>query len=269
MPLLAWEPMRKRAGNLIERLGVLRVLAGGFLLLTIAFLSVAAVLDGAPRDLMLNLGAESFGAGLILFVVEQALESDRRRQRDDERRAALEQLGYPLIELRRWLARLWMESREGLAYWVGDNRDAVPVEAFIEQLPVYLGTVDFAAPGTHPRDRHFIDWADRSFATVVDEFHRWERTYAGAASLFDVEFRSSAEALHSFIRAMSSFLAGVAAYVHREAPEASVYSYDGVTELEADSAGRLVAPLRAFFNFYREEAARYGANPPSLDLIVR
>jgi hypothetical protein len=158
-----------------------------------------------------------------------------------------------------------------MAWYVGDqDPDKIPVEAFIDNLPIYLGRIDFAAPGPYGRDEYFIQWARRSFEATVDELHRWERNFGGAAGIFDDDFRYRTQRLHDFFRAARSFLQGVEHYIVRERPSGQVTALAGnITELDEDNVGRLVEQLRDFLNFYRDQCAQYDADVPNLGVILK
>jgi hypothetical protein len=219
--------------------------------------------DGVWESLWLNLLTEAAGAAFIVLFVDQLFERSRRHDQDQRRRAAIEDLQFVLLELRSWLVRLFLESESGRAYSKGiHDPDRVPVEAFLDGLPRYLSTIDFAAPGPYKRDRYFVEWARRSFDGTVLELARWEQNFAGSAGLFDEDFREGAERIRSFVRAVRSFLEGMERYVVRERPASPVFAYDGVTELTEETAGRLVSQLRDFLDFYRDQCERYGAAVP-------
>jgi hypothetical protein len=218
----------------------------------------AALADGDWQDLWLNLLAEAAGAAFIVLFVDRLLERSKEKEREERRRAAIEDLGYVLRELRLWLVRLHQESQPA----VPRDPERVPVETLVDGLPAYLGRIDFAAPGPYKRDRYFIEWARRSFDRTVVELARWEQNFAGAGGIFNDDFRHGAERLHDFIRATGSFLEGMERYILRESPSSPAFAYDGVTELTEAGAGRLVAQLRDFLEFYRHECERHGATLP-------
>jgi hypothetical protein len=239
------------------------------LLVVATGLALAAVFAGGVwQDLWLNLLAEVAGAALIVFVVDQLFERSKEHQRDERRRAAIEDLSLVLRELQGWLARLFLQSEAGVAHRreTGDA-DRVPVETLLDGLPRALGTVDFAASGAYPRDRYFIEWARRSFEDTVGELARWEWSFAGSTGLFGDDFRAGAEKLRSFVRATRSFLEGMERYILREEPSVPVFAYEGVTELTEEGAGRLESELRDFLDFYRDQCRRYDTGVPDLAVI--
>jgi hypothetical protein len=246
-------------------MSTLRILLVVFVAAGAGFGLGAVFADGAWQDLWLNLFAESFGAAIIVFFVDRLLERSRARDREARRRAALRDLGYVLEELRLWLVRLLQGSESGVAW----DPDEVPVETLVSDLPEYLGRIDFAAAGPYKRDRYFAEWARRSFEREVLELARWEQNFAGAAGIFDDDFRQSAERLHSFVRAMGSFLEGMERYVLREQPPAPVRAYDGVTELTDANAQRLVGQLRDFLGFYHDQCEKHGLALPEHDRSSR
>jgi hypothetical protein len=233
---------------------------------------VLTLTRGTAHDLGLNLLAEALGAGLVLVVVERFVERDKRRETDGRRRAALEDLRFPLTELQSWLTRLFLESGTAIA-WFPQNPEAketgLPLETLIDHLPRYLGKIDFAGEGPRPQDRYFIEWARRMFETTVDELDRWERNFAGSAGIFDDDFRNGAESLHSFVRAVRLFLRGMEQYILRECPECPVTAYDGVTELDDSNVNRLVTQLHDFLKFYRAQCEQYRAEIPRFEIIFR
>jgi hypothetical protein len=76
---------------------------------------------------------------------------------------------------------------------------------------------------------------------------RWERNFAGTAGIFDDDFRTGAEHIHSFFRDVRSFLDGMERYILRASPAGPVHAYEAVTELTEESACRLVAQVHDFF----------------------
>ena len=71
----------------------------------------AVFADGVWRDLWLNLLAEAFGAAFIVLFVDVLFERSRQRDRDERRRAAINELGYVLRELDWWLSGcLWQSE---------------------------------------------------------------------------------------------------------------------------------------------------------------
>jgi hypothetical protein len=222
-------------------------------------LTVGAVLaDGDWQDLWLNLLAEAAGAAFIVLFVDQLLERSKEKEREQRRRAAIGDLGYVLRELRLWLTRLLQESQPALSH----DPERVSLETLVDGLPAYLGRIDFAGPGLHKRDRYFVEWARRSFEEVAREIASWEQNFAGAAGIFDDDFRHGAERLRSFVRAAGSFLEGTERYILRERPSSPVSAYEGVTELTEDDAKRLVEQLRDFLAFYRGRCNQHGATVP-------
>jgi hypothetical protein len=226
-----------------------------------ASLSVGAVLaDGEWQDLWLNLVAETLGAAFIVLFVDRLLERSKEKEREQRRRAAIVDLDYILRELRLWLIRLRQESQPDDPL----SPEHVPFDSLVEDLPAYLGRIDFAGSGLHKRDRYFVEWARRTFDQVVIDLARWEQTFAAAAGIFDDDFRHEAEDLRSFVRAASSFLDGMERYILRERPSSPVFAFEGVTELTEDGAKRLVVQLRAFLVSYRGRCERHGVVPDSL-----
>ena len=239
-----------------------------------AAIAVAALTTDSIHDVALNVVAEAFGVGVLSYVVDLLISKDRKRRLALQQRAALEDLRFVLIEIQQWLGRLYLESSSPIAWYSPEeNRDEIPVETLIDYLPSYLGKIDFAGPGSSRRDKYFIEWARRGFGMIVDEFERWERNFAGAAGLFDDDFRSGTESLHSFIRAAGSFLEGMERFVLREPPPGPVLAYDAddpITELRDEKmTSRLVDKLHAFLEFYRRECERYEAEVPNLRFILR
>jgi hypothetical protein len=215
---------------------------------------------GVWQNLWLNLLTEAAGTAFIVLFVDRLFERSERRERDDRRRAASEDLRVVLRALRSWLVALFLESEAGAKNHLrADDPDSVPVEPLLEGLPAYLGTINFAAPGPYKRDRYLVEWAKRSFDQTAMELARWERNFAGSAGLFDEGFREGAETLRSFVLGIGSFLEGMERYIVRERPTSPVFAYDGVTELTEANAARLVSQLRDFLGFYRDESERYGA----------
>jgi hypothetical protein len=222
-------------------------------------LGVGSVLaEGGWQDLFLNLLAETAGAALIVLFVDRLLERSKQKDREERRRVAIEDLGYVLRELRLWLVRLLQETQPAVSF----DPDEVPFETLVDDLPEYFGRIDFAGPGLYKRDRYFIEWARRTFDEVAIELARWEQNFAGAAGIFDDDFRRGAERLRSFVRAVGSFLQGTERYILAENPSSPVFAYDDVTELTEDSAGRLVDQLRDFLAFYRDRCEQHGATVP-------
>ncbi len=215
------------------------------------------------RDLWLNLLAEAFGAAFIVLFVDVLFERSKDRDRDERRRAAIADLGLVLRELRNWLARLYLESESPAHHETADDPARLPAEAFLDDLPRYLGAIDFAAPGRYRRDRYLIEWARRSFDGTALELARWERNFAGSDGIFDDEFRRGAEQLRDFVRAIGSFLEGMERYIVRDRPSPPVFAYEGVTELTEDEAAGRVSELREFLRFYGEQCERYGTNVPT------
>lgn len=239
-----------------------------------AAIAVAAVTSGSAHDVALNLVAEAIGIGVLSYVVDLLISRERKRRLALQQRAAIEDLRFVLIEIQQWLGRLYLESSTPIAWYSADeNKDEIPVETLIDYLPSYLGKIDFAGPGSWQRDTFFIEWARRAFEMIVREFERWERNFAGAAGLFDDDFRSGTESLHGFIRAVGSFLEGMERVILREPSPGSVFAYDPdepITELRDEAATlRLVAQLHAFLGFYRRECERYEADVPNLRFILR
>jgi hypothetical protein len=230
-----------------------RILLLVFAALLLGFGLGAFLADGDWQDLWLNLFAETIGAAFIVLFVDRLLERSKEREREERRRAALEDLGYVLRELRMWLVRLLQETGS-----VAHDPDRLPAETLVDGLPGYLGRIDFAAPGLYKRDRYFVEWARRSFDRTVIELARWEQNFAGAAGIFDDDFRQGAERLHDFIRVTGSFLEGMERYILREMPSAPVFAYEGITELTEDDANRLVSQLRDFLGFYRRQCEQHG-----------
>jgi hypothetical protein len=223
----------------------------------------AVFADGVWRELWLNLLAEAAGAAFIVLFVDRLFERSRRKEGDERRRAAIENLRLVLRELQAWLVRLFLQSEWAVAYAKeADDPDRVPVEAFLDGLPRYLGTIDFAASGPFRQDRYFIEWARRSFDRTAFELARREQNFAGSAGIFDDAFREGAEGLADFVRAIGSVLEGMERYILREQPSSPVFAYDGVTELTEDRAGRLESELRDFLEFYRGQCERYDATIP-------
>jgi hypothetical protein len=230
----------------------------------------AAFSDGVWQDLWLNLVAEAAGAAFIVLFIDRLLERSKQKEQDENRRAAIQDLRLVLRELQEWLVRLFLQSETAAARdQKGDDPDRVPVEAFLDGLPRYLGTIDFAAAGPYKRDRYVIEWARRSFNQTALELARWEQNFAGSAGLFDQDFRRGAEGLQSFIRTTSSFLEGMERYITRENVSSPVLAYQGITELTETNTSQLVSQLREFLQFYREQCQRYTGVAPELDLTSK
>jgi hypothetical protein len=229
------------------------------LLVAGAVLGVAAGLaDGSWRDLWLNLFAEAIGAAFIVLFVDVLFERSEARERDGRRRAALHELGSTLRQLQAWLVGMLMPPGA-----TSGTSDADDLSASLNSIVKKLGRTDFAAPGILKRDRYLVEWARRSFDQTTIELGRWELSFVDSAGLFDDDFRRGAESLRQFVRAMGSFLEGMEHYVMRERPTSPVYAYDGITELTAETAGRLVSELQEFLRFYREQCLRYDVTMPA------
>jgi hypothetical protein len=213
----------------------------------------AAYANGSWRDLWLNLLAEAVGAAFIVLFVDVLFERSEARERDGRRRAALHELGSTLRQLQAWLVRMFMAPGT-----TSGTQDADDLSASLNGLVDRLGTIDFAAPGVLKRDRYFVEWARRSFDQTTIELGRWEFNFAHSAGLFDDDFREGAESLRQFVRTTGSFLEGMERYILRDAPTSPVFAYEGITELTAESAGRLVSELQDFLYFYGEQCERYG-----------
>jgi hypothetical protein len=228
-----------------------------------ASLAVAAVYaHGSWRDLWLNLLAEAAGAAFIVLFVDVLLERSKARERDVRRRLAISELGSILGELQSWLVGMFSTSDAAVVrHEHAEGADAL--DASLRGLVGNLGAIDFAAPGVFKRDRYFVEWARRSFDQTTVELGRWEWSFVDSAGLFDDDFRQGAESLRKFVRAMGSFLDGMEHYIVREKPTSPAFAYEGVTELTAESAARLVSDLQEFLRFYREQCARYGVATPA------
>jgi hypothetical protein len=224
------------------------------LLVSGALLGVAAGLaDGSWRDLWLNLLAEAIGAAFIVLIVDVLFERSEARERDGRRRTALHELGSILRQLQAWLVGMLMAPGG-----TSGTPDADDLSASLNGIVEKLGTTDFAAPGVLKRDRYFVELARRSFEQTTVELGRWELSFVDSAGLFDDGFRQGAESLRQFVRAMSSFLEGMERYILRDGPTSPVFAYEGITELTAEGAGRLVSELQDFLFFYGEQCERYG-----------
>jgi hypothetical protein len=239
-----------------------------FLVVGTGFALGALFADGLWQDLWLGLFAETVGAAFIVLFVDRLLERGKQRERDERRRAALQNLRFVLSELQRWLGRLFLQSSSAVAdYRKTDYPNGVPAEGFLDGFPRYLGTIDFAAAAPHERDRYLVEWARRSFDETALELARWEQNFAGSAGIFDDDFREGAESLRSFVRQTGSFLEGMERYILRESSGTPVFAYEGVTELTEDGAGRLVSQLRRFLEFYRDQCRSYDVAVPEFDEI--
>jgi hypothetical protein len=228
-----------------------------------ASLAVAAVYaHGSWRDLWLNLLAEAAGAAFIILFVDVLFERSNTRERDVRRRLALSELGSLLRELQAWLVGLSSTSAAAVVRHE-HAEDADALDASLSGLVGNLGAIDFAAPGVFKRDRYFVEWARRSFDQTTVELGRWEWSFVDSAGLFDDDFRRGAESLRNFVRAMGSFLDGMEHYIVRDKPTSPAFAYEGVTELTAVSAARLVSELQEFLRFYRDQCERYGVAVPS------
>jgi hypothetical protein len=217
----------------------------------------AAHADGSWRDLWLNLLAEAVGAAFIVLFVDVLFERSQARERDGRRRAALRELGSTLRQLQAWLVGMV------IAPGTTSGTQVTPdLSASLNGLVEKLGTIDFAAPGVLKRDRYFVEWARRSFDQTTIELGRWEFSFVDSAGLFDDDFRQGAESLRRFVHTMGSFLEGMERYVLRDGPTSPVFAYEGITELTAESAGRLVSELQDFLYFYGEQCERYGVPVP-------
>ena len=225
---------------------------------------------GVWQNVWLNLLTEAAGTAFVVLFVDRLFERSDRRERDQRRRAAIQDLRVVLGALRSWLVALFRESEAGAEQQrVGrvqdggelraDDPDTLPVGPLLEDLSEHLGTINFAAPGRYKRDRYFVEWAKRSFDQTAMELARWERNFAGSAGLFDEDFRRGAEALRSFVLGIGSFLEGMERYIVRERPTSPVFAYDGVTEVTEANVARFASQLREFLAFYRDESERYGA----------
>ena len=243
--------------------------------LVVVFVVVAAglmvgviVSAGIWQDVWLSLLAETVGAAFIVLFVDQLIERSKERDRDERRRAAIEDLRFVLRELQAWLVRLVQHSEvEVVRHAEASDPARVPVEAFVSGLPRYLGTINFAAAGPYKRDRYLAEWARRTFDQTAFELARWERNFAGSAGIFGDDFRAGAETLHSFIGATRSFLEGMERYIVRENPSSPVVAFEGITELTEEGARRLEVQLRNFLDFYRSQCERYDAAVPEFDVI--
>jgi hypothetical protein len=226
------------------------------------------VAEGIWQDIWLSLLAEAAGAAFIVLFVDQLIERSKERDRDERRRAAVEDLRFVLRDLQKWLVGLFLRSDSAITHHEdAHDADRVPVEALVTGLPRHLGTIDFAAAGPYKRDRYFVEWARRSFDQTALELARWERNFAGSGGIFGDDFRSGAERLHSFIRATGSFLEGMERYIVRENPSSPVFAYQGITELTEEDAGRLESQLRDFLDFDRGQCKKYNATAPEFDVI--
>lgn len=216
----------------------------------------AAYAGGSWQDLWLNLVAEAIGVAFIVLFVDVLFERSKAREDDARRRTALHELGSILRELHAWLARF---TASGPA--AGERKPLGGTDALagsLDGLAARLGTIDFAAPGDFKRDRYFVEWARRTFDQTTIELARWESNFVDSAGLFGDDFREGAESLRTFVRAMDAFLEGMERYVIRESPTSPVHAYEGITELTAESAARLVSDLQDFLRFYRKLCDRYG-----------
>ena len=236
-----------------------------FLVVGTGFALGAVFADGVWQDLWLGLLAETVGAAFIVLFVDRLLERGRQRERDERRRAALQNLRFVLSELQRWLGRLFLQSSSAVADYRKTDDPGVLATAFLDGFPRYLGTVDFAGAAPHERDRYLVEWARRSFDETTLELARWEQNFASSAGIFDDDFREGAESLRSFVRQTGSFLEGMERYIVRESPTTPVFAYEGVTGLTEDGAGRLISQLRGFLEFYRHQCRSYDVAVPEFD----
>ncbi len=233
----------------------------GALVIAGACLGLAAAYAHGPwQDLWLNLLAEAVGAAFIVLFVDVLFERSKARERDARRRTALHELGSILRELQVWLAGFVTSGPAAREREHATRTDALADD--LDGLVAGLGEIDFAAPGRFKRDRYFVEWARRTFDQTTTELGRWEFNFVDSAGLFGDDFREGAESLRTFVRAMAAFLEGMERYVTRESPTSPVRAYEGVTELTAETAARLVSDLQEFLRFYRDLCDRYGVVSP-------
>jgi hypothetical protein len=244
----------------LARMSTRRIVSGALVIAGACLGLAAAYADGPWQDLWLNLLAEAVGAAFIVLFVDVLFERSKAREHDARRRTALHELGSILRELQAWLAGFIASDPA-----VGRRKHAGGTDVLagnLDGLVASLGTIDFAAPGALKRDRYFVEWGRRTFDQTTIELGRWEFNFVDSAGLFGDDFREGAESLRTFVRAMAAFLEGMERYVTRESPTSPVRAYEGVTELTAETAARLVSDLQEFLRFYHELCDRYGVVSP-------